>query len=123
MLLLYFYFPQSYNNHQQTVSALLDYGADIAITDDQGLTPIEVARTKKMKNLLKEAWTESNRTNNNEITHGSSEEVKKKGGNTTKKKPEVIFDVSYVRDRPQTTCCVLLIFTNRHSWPTHGDMS
>ncbi|RUS73364.1 hypothetical protein EGW08_018866, partial [Elysia chlorotica] len=102
----------AYNDHQKAAVTLLNYGADVKITDERGLTPFDVAKTRRMKNMLKEAWAERDK----EEKEGNEQEEKslgsntksectqpqtdggKKKGNITKRKPEVIFD-SYVNSR------------------------
>ena len=89
---------------------LLSYGADVKITDDRGLTPLDVAKTRRMKNMLKEAWAERDKEDEgngaeeekpsvNQKKNGPSsqqEDNGKKKNASVKKKPEVIFDVSFL---------------------------
>ncbi len=95
--------------------SLLEHGADVTLVDDSGLTPVDVAKTKKVKGTLKQAWTEATQakvqTNlaplKNTIdsigapnvgsktnTPSSSPERKKKPGG---KGGEVVFDVSILK--------------------------
>ncbi|XP_033099233.1 uncharacterized protein LOC117102891 [Anneissia japonica] len=46
-------------NQFQSVNTLLNQGADITLVDDRGFTPVDVARNKKMKSTLKDAWMEA----------------------------------------------------------------
>lgn len=94
---------QAYNDHERAACSLLKHGADVTLTDDRGLTALDLARGRKIKAVLKEAWTEATqckpstslaplRTPGREDSRMSSEDVKKKkrGGGG-----EVIFDVSW----------------------------
>ena len=56
---IWHYFFQAINGHDQVAVALLKHGADVTIVDDSGLTPVDVAKTKKVKVTLKQAWTEA----------------------------------------------------------------
>lgn len=83
-----------------TTVTLLKYGADVTITDDRGLTPVDVAKTKKMKNTLREAWVAVTKRNSHpspEVANTSSKAIAdeqiKKPDSLQKRKPEVIFDV------------------------------
>ncbi|XP_071954850.1 uncharacterized protein [Antedon mediterranea] len=46
-------------NQLQSVNTLLNRGADVTLVDDRGFTPVDVARNKKMKSTLKDAWMEA----------------------------------------------------------------
>ncbi|XP_046371744.2 uncharacterized protein LOC124145836 [Haliotis rufescens] len=48
----------AHNDHNKTAVALLERGADVTVTDDRGLTAVDLAKTRKMKTTLKEAWAE-----------------------------------------------------------------
>ncbi|XP_064601071.1 uncharacterized protein LOC135467238 [Liolophura sinensis] len=48
----------AYNDHDRAAATLLEHGADISLTDDQGMTALDVARSKRMKSCLREAWAE-----------------------------------------------------------------
>ncbi len=50
---------QAINGHDQVASKLLEYGADVTIVDDSGLTPVDVAKTKRVKATLKQAWSDA----------------------------------------------------------------
>ncbi|XP_072182009.1 uncharacterized protein [Diadema setosum] len=43
----------------QVANTLLHHGADVTLVDDRGKTAVDVAKTKRMKSVLKEAWTEA----------------------------------------------------------------
>lgn len=90
----------AYNDHERAACSLLKHGADVTLTDDRGLTALDLARGRKIKAVLKEAWTEATqckpstslaplRTPGREDSRMSTEDVKKKkrGGGG-----EVIFD-------------------------------
>ena len=71
----------------------------MTLVDDSGLTAVDVAKTKKVKATLKQAWTEATQarevTNLGPVREGSS----KAAGKASPKKSargcgEVIFDVS-----------------------------
>ncbi|KAH9495852.1 hypothetical protein Btru_015259 [Bulinus truncatus] len=85
----------AYNDHQKTASKLISYGADVTLQDDRGFTALDLAKTKKMKTLLKDAWTDA-ATNGH---HKSRSDIEKsesylnnKNGDNGKNKNEVIFD-------------------------------
>ncbi|XP_041466973.1 uncharacterized protein LOC121417356 isoform X2 [Lytechinus variegatus] len=42
----------------QVANTLLNHGADITIVDDSGNTAVDVAKTKRMKSVLRDAWME-----------------------------------------------------------------
>ncbi|PVD33929.1 hypothetical protein C0Q70_05191 [Pomacea canaliculata] len=44
---------------QLTAVTLLQHGADITLTDDRGMTAVDLAKTRKMKTTLREAWAEA----------------------------------------------------------------
>jgi len=50
---------QAINGHDGVAVALLKHGADVTMIDENGLTPVEVAKTKKIKSTLKQAWAEA----------------------------------------------------------------
>lgn len=50
---------QAHNDHQLTAVTLLQHGADITLTDDRGMTAVDLAKTRKMKTTLREAWAEA----------------------------------------------------------------
>lgn len=90
----------AYNDHEKAACCLLKHGANVTLTDDRGLTPLDLARGRKMKSTLKEAWRDAAQVHtptnlapvkvpNREETRTSLEDLSKrrKGG-------EVIFDVS-----------------------------
>ena len=87
------------------MATLLQHGADVRIVDDSGLTCVDVAKTKRVKNTLREAWTEvtqgttpdlkpvrtpetTRRSSQSNGVSAISQNRAKKGGG------EVIFDVS-----------------------------
>ena len=97
---LFILFFQSYNNHHKTAVTLLDHGADVLSTDDRGMTPLDLAKSRKMKMTLKEAWTEASKTleTGSEVSVGSipkekESQSRKNSASSKKKQPEVIFDV------------------------------
>ena len=45
---------QAINGHDVVASTLLDSGADVTLVDDSGLTAVDVAKTKKVRNTLKQ---------------------------------------------------------------------
>ena len=47
------------NGHDHVACTLLNSGADVTLVDDSGLTAVDVAKTKKVKNTLKEVRTKS----------------------------------------------------------------
>ncbi|XP_066280463.1 uncharacterized protein [Branchiostoma lanceolatum] len=51
------------HGHEQCSAVLLEHGADITSVDDSGMTPAEVARGKRLKSALREAWTEATHSN------------------------------------------------------------
>ncbi len=78
---------------------LLEHGANVTLTDDRGLNPVDLAKTRKMRKKLQEAWTEATtaktslnlgpiRSFSKEDLRASVEDLTKK-----KKKGEVIFEV------------------------------
>ena len=73
-------FSQAINGHDQVASTLLEYGANVTLVDDSGLSPVEVAKTKTVKSTLKQAWTEA--------TQHKLQKVEARTGG------EIIFDVS-----------------------------
>ena len=50
---------QARNGHEQTTSVLIERGADTSVVDDDGHTPVDVAKTKRIKTKLKQAWMEA----------------------------------------------------------------
>jgi hypothetical protein len=88
---------QAINGHDPVACALLQKGADVTLYDDSGLTPVDVAKTKKVKATLKHAWTEA--TQNREpknlapVREGSARSFSSVG----RRKGEVVFDVSILR--------------------------
>ena len=40
-------------------STLLKHGADVTVVDDSGLTPVDVAKSKRVKATLKQAWAKA----------------------------------------------------------------
>lgn len=101
LILKFYYCLQAYNDHERAACSLLKHGADVTLTDDRGLTALDLARGRKIKAVLKEAWTEATqcrpstslaplKTPGREDSRLSTEDVrrKKRGGG------EVIFDVS-----------------------------
>ena len=95
---------QAHNDHQRTAVTLLQRGADVTLTDDRGLTPVDLAKTRKMKTTLKEAWAEA--TQNNappELAPVRATASRESGSRSSlreespaRRKGEVIFDVSCV---------------------------
>ena len=47
---------QALNGHDSLVSCLLRHGADVTLVDDAGLTPADVAKTKRVRTTLRQAW-------------------------------------------------------------------
>ncbi|XP_022336709.2 uncharacterized protein LOC111132656 isoform X3 [Crassostrea virginica] len=106
----------AYNDHERAACSLLKHGADVTLTDDRGLTALDLARGRKIKAVLKEAWTEATqcrpstslaplKTPGREDSRLSTEDVrrKKRGGG------EVIFD-----SMPSN------VFANMKSTPNKG---
>ena len=50
---------QAINGHDGVATTLLQHGADVTLVDDSGHTPLDVAKTKKVKSTLKQAWTDA----------------------------------------------------------------
>nr|KAG5694619.1 hypothetical protein BaRGS_014714 [Batillaria attramentaria] len=82
--------------------------------DDRGLTPVDLAKTRKMKTTLKEAWTEATQKKQttelapvrNPSRDGSR--LSKRDASPEKKKGEVIFDIlpptpNFLNHRPYAT--------------------
>ncbi|CAG2255860.1 Mitogen-activated protein kinase kinase kinase 19 [Mytilus edulis] len=87
----------AYNDHEKAASCLLSHGAQVMLTDDRGLTSLDLARGKKMKATLKEAWIEATRgkpvVDLAPIRAPSREEVRASVEKfDSKRKGEVIFD-------------------------------
>ncbi|XP_062621332.1 uncharacterized protein LOC134282921 [Saccostrea cucullata] len=106
----------AYNDHEKAACSLLKHGADVTLTDDRGLTALDLARGRKIKAVLKEAWTEATqcrpstslaplKTPGREDVRMSTEDGKKKkrGGG------EVIFDAMPTN-----------VFANMKSTPSRG---
>ncbi|XP_061177816.1 uncharacterized protein LOC133186594 isoform X2 [Saccostrea echinata] len=106
----------AYNDHEKAACSLLKHGADVTLTDDRGLTALDLARGRKIKAVLKEAWTEATqcrpstslaplKTPGREDVRLSTEDGKKKkrGGG------EVIFDAMPTN-----------VFANVKSAPSRG---
>lgn len=82
--------------------ALLKGGADVTMVDENGLTPVEVAKTKKIKSTLKQAWAEATEyrpptkvTEDSRANTKTATEARPVAPPRRKKaKGEVIFDVS-----------------------------
>lgn len=102
MFITIFPFQQAHNDHQRTAVTLLQHGADVTLTDDRGLTPVDLAKTRKMKTTLKEAWAEATQNNSPlELAPVRTTQSRESGSrlslreeSPTRKKGEVIFDVS-----------------------------
>ena len=73
---------------------LLSHDADVTLTDDGGLTPVDMAKTKKVKVTLREAWTEATQGVSTAATSGGTRTSVSADVKKPKKKGEVIFDVS-----------------------------
>jgi hypothetical protein len=98
--------PQAHNDHQSTAVTLLEHGADVTLTDDRGRTPVDLAKTRKMKTTLKEAWTEATQgasqpelgpvrtVASRESGQGSRVSLRDDSPGGRKRGGEVIFDVS-----------------------------
>ncbi|XP_060566033.1 serine-rich adhesin for platelets-like isoform X2 [Ruditapes philippinarum] len=89
----------SYNNHEKATTVLLEHGANVTLTDDRGLTPLDFAKTRKMKKKLQEAWAEvkssKSTTSLGPIRAHSREDLRSSVEDLTKKrkgKGEVIFE-------------------------------
>ena len=91
---------QAINGHDQVAHALLQHGADVTLVDGSGLTPVDVAKTKKVKDTLKYAWSEATQgkepPNLAPVREGSGrpQQGKSSGKEKGKGGGEVIFDVS-----------------------------
>ncbi|CAH3199065.1 unnamed protein product, partial [Porites evermanni] len=46
------------HGYEKSSGTLLDHGADVTITDDNGLSPVDVARGRKVQTVLRDAWAE-----------------------------------------------------------------
>ncbi|XP_013411766.1 ankyrin repeat domain-containing protein 12, partial [Lingula anatina] len=90
---------QTGNN--DTATTLLEYGADVTLVDDKGLTAVDVAKNKRVRSTLKEAWAEATqkkpepqlgplRAPSRESSHFSQDELRT--FKAQKRKGEVIFD-------------------------------
>lgn len=77
---------QAQQGHQVVATTLLRFGADITITDHNGDTAFQVARTKTVRNVLRQAWTEA--------TQAQIEHNLQRKPDTSPKHGHVIFDVS-----------------------------
>ena len=91
---------QAINGHDGVAMTLLKHGADVTIVDENGLTPVEVAKTKKIKSTLKQAWAEAteykSHPKGSEVKSVPRSEAKPVAPPRRKKaKGEVIFDVSF----------------------------
>lgn len=80
---------------------LLEHGANVTLTDDRGLTPLDFAKTRKMKKKLQEAWTEvknsRSTTSLGPIRAHSREDLRSSVEDLTKgRKGEVIFEVTLI---------------------------
>lgn len=100
---------QAYNDHDRAAATLLEHGADISLTDDQGMTALDVARSKKMKSCLREAWAEVLQSRQEvslapvrQPTHdgsrlsmrGDTPDLRAETPQTRRHQGEVLFDVS-----------------------------
>jgi len=99
---------QAINGNAQVVSKLLSCGADVRLVDDGGLTCVEVAKTKRVKAVLREAWSEATMqgkpSNLSPVKTPSADGLKRSTQSSTVKTisqnhgkktgGEVIFDVS-----------------------------
>ncbi|WAR01997.1 M3K19-like protein [Mya arenaria] len=91
----------SLTGNADCLSRLLDggseHGANVMLTDDRGLNPLDFAKTRKMKKKLKDAWAEAS-TNKSTTSLGpiraqSREDLRSSVEDLTKrKKGEVIFE-------------------------------
>lgn len=52
---------QARYGHDQATLALVQHGADIFVADEDGLTPLDVAKNKAVKLTLRQAWMSSSR--------------------------------------------------------------
>ncbi|XP_046544586.1 LOW QUALITY PROTEIN: uncharacterized protein LOC124254780 [Haliotis rubra] len=85
----------AHNDHNKTAVALLERGADVTVTDDRGLTAVDLAKTRKMKTTLKEAWAEQ--THKKQTTtlapvRAPSRDESRMEDSGKRRKGEVIFD-------------------------------
>ncbi|XP_074660471.1 uncharacterized protein LOC141912936 [Tubulanus polymorphus] len=49
----------AYKGHDRVASVLLSNGADVTVVNDSGLTAVDVAKSKKIKTTLREAWVDA----------------------------------------------------------------
>ncbi|KAK3101844.1 hypothetical protein FSP39_006765 [Pinctada imbricata] len=86
----------AYNDHERAACCLLKHGADITMVDDTGLTALDLARGRKMKATLKEAWTEATQsrqsTNLGPLKTPGREDTRLSTDDNKRRKGEVIFD-------------------------------
>ena len=75
----------------------------MTLTDDRGLTPVDLAKTRKLKAILKEAWTEATQSSSqpelapvktNPGREGGSRLSLREESPARRRGGEVIFDVS-----------------------------
>ena len=94
MINFLFFFFQAIIGHDLVACALLQRGADVTLYDDSGLTPVDVAKTKKVKATLKHAWAEATQSreprNLAPVREGSARSL----NSCARRKGEVVFDVS-----------------------------
>ncbi|XP_067654331.1 uncharacterized protein [Haliotis asinina] len=96
----------AHNDHNKTAVALLERGADVTVTDDRGLTAVDLAKTRKMKTTLKEAWAEQ--THKKQTTtlapvRAPSRDESRMEDSGKKRKGEVIFDGLVTSPLPSKT--------------------
>ncbi|ESO90584.1 hypothetical protein LOTGIDRAFT_176806, partial [Lottia gigantea] len=84
----------SQQDHQRAAIVLLQNGADVTIIDDQGKSPVDLAKSKKMKSTLKEAWTEATQKKITPILAPVRVPTREdcKSQKSKRRKGEVIFD-------------------------------
>ncbi|KAK6190356.1 hypothetical protein SNE40_002244 [Patella caerulea] len=94
----------SQKDHQRAAVVLLENGADVTLVDDQGNSAVDLAKSKKMRTTLKEAWSEATQKKSSpNLAPVKAPSREEKKGPIQKKKGEVIFDGLVVVTTPAQT--------------------